>query len=390
MTSSDRNHPLRICFIADHDVTNPHFWSGTPRFMDQSLQRDGVTTRSISLRPVQKLANIANRLTKMITGRSAYSEKARWLARCKGWYASCRLFFSGCDVAIIVISAPTAAYIITRKPVYYITDGTYPIISRHYHSYDNYPAWVKRNSLYFETRLYQRITGCFISSSWAADLAVEECGAEQGRVHVIPLGANLTQDVIASCKRLPKQRSDTITLLFVSADWKRKGGNTVLRIAELLIERGLSVELLLVGKHDHVDLSAYPYVKDIGWLSKHNHEDVRRLAQLFQDAHFFVMPTEAEAFGVVFCEASAFGTPSLAYRVGGIPNAVQDGKNGYLIDPNQGAEAFADRIEQLWTGSKEDYDALCTSTRHYYEQRLNWNAWGDTVLSVINKTMNRL
>ena len=42
---------------------------------------------------------------------------------------------------------------------------------------------------------------------------------------------------------------------------------------------------------------------------------------------------DVEGFGIVALEAAAAGKPIVATRVGGIPDAVEDGKSGVLVDP---------------------------------------------------------
>ena len=51
-------------------------------------------------------------------------------------------------------------------------------------------------------------------------------------------------------------------------------------------------------------------------------------------AELLVLPSEYEAFGIVLLEAAAAQTPVVATRVGGIPEAMSEGKNGLIVDYN--------------------------------------------------------
>ena len=50
--------------------------------------------------------------------------------------------------------------------------------------------------------------------------------------------------------------------------------------------------------------------------------------QLFQNAHFLIYPTKADAMGMALSEAAAFGVPALASNVGGIADIVKTNITG--------------------------------------------------------------
>jgi phosphatidylinositol alpha-1,6-mannosyltransferase len=61
------------------------------------------------------------------------------------------------------------------------------------------------------------------------------------------------------------------------------------------------------------------------------------LSKIYQASDLVVIPAlpatdDVEGFGIVLLEAAAAGKPVVATRVGGIPDAVEDGKSGVLID----------------------------------------------------------
>lgn len=54
----------------------------------------------------------------------------------------------------------------------------------------------------------------------------------------------------------------------------------------------------------------------------------------------FVFPSLHEAFGSTLVDAMYFGLPIVATRVGGIPEVVEDGVNGLLVEPEQAEQLF--------------------------------------------------
>jgi glycosyltransferase involved in cell wall biosynthesis len=67
---------------------------------------------------------------------------------------------------------------------------------------------------------------------------------------------------------------------------------------------------------------------------------------LIAAADLLILPSLAEAFGLVLTEALYLGTPVVATRVGGIPEIVDDGIDGTLVPPAD-SEALASAIIEL-------------------------------------------
>ena len=76
--------------------------------------------------------------------------------------------------------------------------------------------------------------------------------------------------------------------------------------------------------------------KNVKLLGKISDSDLVRL--LFRSDLFVLpcieVPGDIEGFGIVFLEAALSGTPSVASRLGGIPDAVIDKKTGILVEPS--------------------------------------------------------
>jgi glycogen(starch) synthase len=76
------------------------------------------------------------------------------------------------------------------------------------------------------------------------------------------------------------------------------------------------------------------------------------LHALYAGSDVFLHPTRFEGSSLVTLEAMAHGLPVIATRAGGIPDKVQDGRNGYLVEPGD-IEGLATAILKLTRAPNE-------------------------------------
>lgn len=67
----------------------------------------------------------------------------------------------------------------------------------------------------------------------------------------------------------------------------------------------------------------------------------RDLSAAYASADIFAFPSAIETFGLVIAEAMASGLPVVTSRVGGVPELIQHGENGYIFEPNDTAAMVA-------------------------------------------------
>jgi glycosyltransferase involved in cell wall biosynthesis len=99
--------------------------------------------------------------------------------------------------------------------------------------------------------------------------------------------------------------------------------------------------------------------------------DYDDLRQYYQAASLFVFPTRDDSLGVVVLEALHSGLPVVATSVGGIPDMIQNGVNGILIEPNNPQE-LANVISRLLKDKTSRValarNAVSTLQSHYYNR----------------------
>jgi glycosyltransferase involved in cell wall biosynthesis len=120
----------------------------------------------------------------------------------------------------------------------------------------------------------------------------------------------------------------------------------------IAIARAVSLPLKIAAKVDRVDeeyfkieiapLLCEPGVEFIGEI------DERHKTRFLGDACALVFPIKwPEPFGLVMIEAMACGTPVLAFRQGSVPEVVEDGITGYVVDSLEEAICKVDSLLSL-------------------------------------------
>jgi glycosyltransferase involved in cell wall biosynthesis len=168
-------------------------------------------------------------------------------------------------------------------------------------------------------------------SSWARRSVIDDYGIAPQSVVVNPPGIDLS--AWSHDDRAGRDAARPRRVLFVGADFERKGGNDLLAWHRGLGagRDGVAIELDLVTR---AELDAPPGVcvhRDL----QPNSPELRRL---YRDADVFVLPSHGECFGIATIEAMATGLPVVVTSVGATADIVDDGGNGFIVAPRSPTE----------------------------------------------------
>lgn len=102
--------------------------------------------------------------------------------------------------------------------------------------------------------------------------------------------------------------------------------------AFMKIRANIKAKLLLVGdgpeKHRVMDqVKESPYMNDVLFLGKQEN-----LAELYAISDLKLLLSQQESFGLVLLEAMACGVPCIGSNVGGIPEVIEHGVDGYIVE----------------------------------------------------------
>lgn len=184
-------------------------------------------------------------------------------------------------------------------------------------------------------------------ADWLCQQITDEfIGMNQGRAFCAPVGID-THIWKPAAQRDSRNRFRIVT---VGRLHFNKGCDILIQAVRQLRTAGHDLELRIIGAgpyeqplRDQIAAAHLePHVLLTGSLPEH---EVR--AEL-QQADLFALTSREEALGVVFMEAMAVGLPVIGSTVGGIPDLITDGHNGYLVPP-ENPTATAEAIEKCLT-----------------------------------------
>jgi len=245
------------------------------------------------------------------------------------------LFFSRSEIPMIGNVNDCYLAMATKNPLYY----------RKFYSAD----WIKRFFYYnlasiMEKRALSKLTAIISNSEFVSASISQFYGINQNKVKIIYKSIDLSRFKMFPMDNKEKEP----VILLVGSNFQRKGLPLLIKAAPNVLERYPSAQFYVIGsdpnsgkmrklcKEEGVD-NAFRFI---------GHVDNKKISGYYKTADVFVMPSLVEAFGVVFLESMASGTPVIGSNVGGTKELIEHYKNGLLVDPNN-SDQLAEYILKL-------------------------------------------
>jgi starch synthase len=229
-------------------------------------------------------------------------------------------------------------------------------------------------ALAYERALYDSIDVIFCMSEDLRQSFLDDFAQSPDKVVTVGVGTN-----VPAPARPPERELTPPRLLFVGKQFERKGGPNVLAAFERLRAEHPDAELWIVGP-TRLDLNI-PGVTVHGRISMEDPDGERRLAGLYERANAFVMPTFFDALGIAIIEAMAYRLPCIGSTWGAIPELVEEGVTGFLVEPGD-EDALLDRMRRL-ADDPQLSRRMGGAGFERYARRFTWDAAADRILTAI-------
>jgi glycosyltransferase involved in cell wall biosynthesis/O-antigen ligase len=187
-----------------------------------------------------------------------------------------------------------------------------------------------------------------------AVIAISEYAAEQLRkitapatpapIEIVKCGIDV--EAYSPTEREPP--SEQLRVLNVAQLAPRKGQRILLDAIRMLRRDGIAATLTIVGEgpeREDLEDSITTYGLDDAVVMKGamSPTDVQAL---YERADVFCLPSYAEGVPIVLMEAMASGVPSIGTRVAGVPELIEDGVSGLLVEPGS-PEQLAEALRRI-------------------------------------------
>jgi glycosyltransferase involved in cell wall biosynthesis len=363
---------MRIAFVSDADPYNRAAFSGTTYQILQIVLATGAKVEVVG--PVMdqwrfnavRLSTIPHRLR----GRGVAWPKHPFLLQ----QCAREVDAAARRIKPDVIFSPGSnaiAYSNFVKPTIFWADAPFAAMADYYPwpQFQNLTEQSRAFGMTADTRALRYSTAAIYRSSWGRDAAIHQHHADPARVHVLPLPGNLIRRwSLEEIERLvPARLQSPWKIFFSGVDWMRKGGDHAVAIINELVAMGQPCELHIAGvvpPPSAVAAAKFP-VHSLGRLDLNNPENRVLLGNVLERSTFQLVPSIAEALGLVNCEALSAGVPAIGRATGGVPDAIMDGKTGFLIQPNEAPAFTAKRMLKAGQNPRT-YTAMATT---------GWNEW---------------
>ena len=206
------------------------------------------------------------------------------------------------------------------------------------------------------------------TSQFLGDKALELAPGIKHRLSIIPFGVVVPDDVV------PPPAEGPVRLCYIKAHAPKYGPEILVDATALLLERGCNVELSLAGSGPMTDqlqkqVAAHKITQQVELVGFIPQE---KMLEFLRQHHIMVMPSvlDSESFGVAVLEAAAAARPTVASRVGGVPEVLKDGETGLLVQRGS-ARVLADAIERL-VRNQQMRDKMGRAGYEFVKETYSW------------------
>jgi len=249
---------------------------------------------------------------------------------------------------------------------------------------------------FFKHLLSYSLKNCYRVLPVSNDLEkrILSLGAEKEKVTVLRNAVDtdrFTPEKDNKIRNKYKFKSDDIVILFVGHLEAFKGLFELIYAFNNVKKEKENVKLIIIGDgsqkiRSKKEINELGLEESVIFAGKIPPSEIH---EFYQTSDIFVLPSHTDAGGppVVFIEAMACGLPVIGTDVGGIPEGIDDGVNGFIVPP-ESVEELTKKLEILVTDESLRKEFGSNSLKKIHENSMTLDKKAERLVSIYGDEMN--
>ncbi len=378
---------MKICMAAPYEIKNPRSWSGTPLSLYHHISKlnDDVYTLNLSQLHTPLSQNL-NTL-KFLDAKAFLKDRQ---IRSKLGPASMNPLNSKLYSSFVkdndfdaIIQFGGFKQKNCNTPYYVYTDASHDLKLRFYRENGKLPfncsneniEDIKRGADYVR-EIYQKADGVFCMSQWLAQSMEQDTGVDRSKIHVTYAGPNWHGVDFLQHSHKEISGKNEFHLVLVGVDYYLKGIDVTIKAVNMLNEMSNSKFYLHVcGVKEIYDESQ--------WVINHSFLNKEQLVKVLESCDLFVLPSRFDCFGISFIEAMYCGLPCVGRRLCAMPEIIDEGENGELVESDNPKE-LADKIYTILSNEEKYKSYSQSALKKAY--KFDWDKISSDITKIISKS----
>jgi glycosyltransferase involved in cell wall biosynthesis len=237
------------------------------------------------------------------------------------------------------------------------------------------------------TRILEEIT-LFLSDyiiSEIEDINHERKRRAKYKSKILPFAARFVDTSLFTVEKDINQRKNIIG--YIGRLSKEKGVINFIEAIPLILKKNDQLEFLIGGTgtlFDEVRRKAREH--GYGKMSLTSLIPHEKMPNYLNELKLFVLPSEDEGLPTIILEAMACGTPVLATPVGAVPEVIEDGETGFVLE-NNSPECIARNVIRVL--NYPNLEKIANNARNLIERKYTYEAAVERYRWMLNKIMEK-
>lgn len=347
-------------------------WSGAPANVASALERFGVVVKEIQPR-LGKSAKFAIALRDMLSGRGrpvSTEQVLRSLRARQRFAAQVAEQAARMGMSDVLHTGTLDLLPATSRDIrhYLYCDHTWALAQRHHVHASRYTERALRAFEEAELQSLDGVSHVFTFGSYVRDNLIAHYGLAPDRVTAVGSGMGAIQPW-HEAKDFARPR-----LLFVAKHlFQAKGGVLLVEAFRTARLRRPDMVLTIVG-----DPRSRAFVPDMDGIEFRAHLPWEELQRLYRESTLLVQPMLNDPWGQVYLEAMISRTPVMGLARNGLPELVDGGRHGFLVD-RADPEALAEAIVSALS-DPDRLERMAEQAQQYVLATHSWDRVGERIL----------